>query len=93
MTPDSSILGERRLPGGRWIQIIQMSYGKARLYIGQANCDVYDDGWCYDNKEGAMQAMAEWDPFIDPEPAGWMRHPATGRRRPDGDPKREFVRP
>ena len=27
------------------------------------------------------------------EPSGWHRHPATGRRRPDGDPTKEYVRP
>lgn len=24
------------------------------------------------------------------EPAAWMRHPATGRYRPDGDPAKEY---
>lgn len=27
------------------------------------------------------------------EPAGWHRHPATGRRRPDGDPSKEYINP
>ena len=25
------------------------------------------------------------------QPTGWMRHPKTGRRRPDGDPGREYI--
>jgi hypothetical protein len=33
--------------------------------------------------------MVAWDGAG--EPAGWMRHPATGRRRPDGDAGREYV--
>lgn len=27
------------------------------------------------------------------EPEGWMREPASGRRRPEGDPAREYVLP
>jgi hypothetical protein len=33
--------------------------------------------------------MNAWDGVG--EPAGWFREPATGRRRPDGDPAREYV--
>ena len=28
---------------------------------------------------------------IDHEPTGWMRNPKTGRRRPGGDPEREYI--
>ena len=38
-------------------------------------------------ERGAMQV---WDGTG--EPSGWCRHPATGRRRPGGDPATEFVR-
>lgn len=30
--------------------------------------------------------------FIPGEPHGWMRHPSSGRRRPNGDPALEYVR-
>jgi len=26
------------------------------------------------------------------EPPGWMRHPKSGRRRPGGDPEKEYIR-
>ncbi len=35
--------------------------------------------------------MVEWEG--EGEPTGWFRHPRTGRRRPDGDPEREYVMP
>jgi hypothetical protein len=33
--------------------------------------------------------MEAWDG--DGEPDGWSRHPPTGRRRPGGDPDKEYV--
>ena len=40
--------------------------------------------------EDAVAALKEWDGVG--EPKGWMRHPASGRRRPGGDPEQEYVR-
>ena len=48
------------------------------------------DRFCYDEHPlKAVAALAAWDGNGDPE--GWQRHPATGRRRPDGDPTREYI--
>lgn len=33
----------------------------------------------------------QWEPTETPEPEGWMRNPPTGRRRPGGDPTKEYV--
>lgn len=50
----------------------------------------YDDRWCYtDDLAPVLLAMVEWDGKGDP--FGWQRHPSTGRRRPDGDPAREYI--
>jgi hypothetical protein len=38
-----------------------------------------------------VRALREWDG--NGEPDGWMRHPDSGRRRPDGDAAREYVEP
>lgn len=35
--------------------------------------------------------MISFDPDEMPEPAGWFRHVGTGRRRPDGDPTKEYI--
>ena len=45
--------------------------------------------WCYSTHLGALNALMEWDG--EGEPTGWHRDPSTGRRRPDGDPLREYV--
>lgn len=35
--------------------------------------------------------MERWDGTGEPD--GWMRHPVSGRRRPGGDPGKEYVNP
>jgi hypothetical protein len=52
----------------------------------------YEDRWCYATLHGAVAGLAEWRSreFRD-EPQGWHRHPATGRRRPEGDATREYI--
>jgi len=35
-------------------------------------------------------AFEDWNG--DGEPVGWTRHPPSGRRRPQGDPRHEYVR-
>ena len=37
----------------------------------------------------AVVALALWDGTGEPE--GWMRHPTSGRRRPDGDKTKEYI--
>jgi hypothetical protein len=49
----------------------------------------YDDRWCYADANAAKRGLRDWSGEGDPD--GWHRHPRTGRRRPDGDPKREYV--
>lgn len=49
----------------------------------------FADQWCYHDLPTAERAFNEWDG--DGEPAGWMKHPTTGRYMPNGDPARETV--
>ena len=51
------------------------------------------DRWCYRDLAGAMQALHDWpqEPPEGYEPVGWHRHPATGRRRLNGDPELEYT--
>jgi hypothetical protein len=53
----------------------------------------YGDRWCYHTLFDASEALDAWDGGEGTEPTGWHRHPDTGRRREDGDPAREEVRP
>jgi hypothetical protein len=53
----------------------------------------YDTHWCYETPGVAILAAEEWDPANPetPEPEGWFRHANSGRRRPNGDPQKEYV--
>lgn len=52
----------------------------------------YLDRWCYTTMPLAITAALNWSgPWPGTEPYGWHRHPASGRRRPHGDPAREYV--
>ena len=55
----------------------------------------YDDRWCYHDVPAALAAARAWmaTSFPDGEPAGWHRHPATGRRRPLGQTHLEHLAP
>lgn len=54
----------------------------------------YDNRWCYGDRLAPVQAaLAAWDYPEQKEPEGWQRHPDTGRRRPNGDPSKEYIDP
>lgn len=72
------------------LTVYAMIFGKARLCIGMVDSSTYDDAWCYANPRAAIKAAITWDGEGDP-PVGWHRHISSGRRRPDGDPAREYV--
>lgn len=74
---------------GRVLEVYALTFGRARLGIGPGVNRGYDDEWRYDSLAAAVVAIVTWDPDRDPEPAGWLRHPVSGRYRPDGDPSRE----
>ena len=77
------------LDDGRAIVVYQMIF-TARVCIGPDDSQTYDDAWCYDNVAQACEAVLEWDGNGDP-PDGWHRHIGSGRRRPGGDPEKEYV--
>ena len=54
----------------------------------------YGDRWCYANATDALIGLAEWiSRDGEGEPEGWLRHPESGRRRPDGDAAKEWFNP
>jgi hypothetical protein len=54
----------------------------------------YEDRWCYEHPYVAHKALEEWqERHFEGEPIGWHRHPDSGRRRPDGDPSKEYINP
>lgn len=77
-------------PDGRRIAILPLLYTAAVIIGPEHNpLNAYDDRWCYDTIPHAYRAALAWDGTG--EPAGWHRHPDSGRRREAGDPTQEFV--
>lgn len=88
-TPYPGAIYHRELPDGRVIVIYPQIF-TTRLCIGPAKGQTYDDAWCYHHPDVALVAASQWDGQNDP-PDGWHRHIGTGRRRPHGDPTREYI--
>jgi len=51
----------------------------------------HSDAFYYTSREQATRALEQWDGTGEPQ--GWVRHPQSGRRRDDGDPSKEYLRP
>lgn len=88
---ECSYLDLRPLPGGRWAGISPLMYTHAIISGRIGNRFGYDDRWCFRDYAGARKALDQWDG--SGEPAGWHRHPDTGRRRPEGAEALEYVTP
>jgi hypothetical protein len=76
------------------LRMLPPNWRLVRTPLDDPTC--YDRGWCYTGPYALVAALAAakaWDGSSDTEPAGWVRQvaPFTGRRRPDGDPDREYI--
>lgn len=80
----------RFIDDDREIVVSPMTFGKARLCIGDRGGVGFDDGYCYANPALALAAARVWTGEGDPLD-GWHRHLKTGRRRVNGDPNQEHV--
>lgn len=79
----------RTLPDGREVWLAPLLFGGARLSIASdplVASDVYDF-------QDADRACLEWMLWVPEggEPEGWYRHRPSNRRRPGGDPTKEYV--
>ncbi|MDF2712590.1 MAG: hypothetical protein K0R62_8242, partial [Nonomuraea muscovyensis] len=63
------------------------------IIIGPPDAWEYDDRWCYATPALALTHAELWSAQPGTEPAGWHRHPSSGRRRPAGDPSGEYLMP
>lgn len=82
---------KRDLGDGRSIWLVPQLFGNVLICIGPNDQELYSDQWQYQNISAAIVAFVSWLPDKQAEPDGWYRHPTSGRRRPDGDPAREYV--
>jgi hypothetical protein len=85
----------RDLKDGTFVMAHRLMYHwmLIRGYIGDAGN--YFDRWCYETREGAVDALRDFVecPPAGYEPLGWHRHLPSHRRRPDGDPAKEYIGP
>lgn len=86
---DTKPLLVRRLDDRRYVGIMPLIYTHAVIWGYVTDAWGYEDRWCYHDAKSAIAAASRWGGTGEPE--GWHRHPATGRRRPDGDPNKEYV--
>lgn len=77
----------RELPEAGICGIMPMMFTHA--LIAGMNRYGYEDRWCYRSEAAALAALDAWDG--SGEPAGWHRHPDTGRRVDDDG--RQYVKP
>jgi hypothetical protein len=87
----SDFLFARLIADGRMIAGYPIFGGGVRVGIGLRESCSFADVWDYPVEvvDAGWRALLGWDG--DGEPEGWYRHPASGRRRPDGDPAKEHV--
>jgi hypothetical protein len=68
----------RDLGDGRWAGLMRFMFTSAIITGSIGDLYGYDDRWCYQSMAVALAALTAWNGTG--EPAGWHRHPATGRR-------------
>jgi hypothetical protein len=90
---ENGYFATRDFPNGIRAGVCPMTFGKGRINVATiAEWEHWvERAYCYESVAAALVALFAWDGEGDP--AGWFRSPDTGRRRPDGDPAREFIRP
>lgn len=84
-----SVDGVRWFPDGRCAYVPVLLFGQAAVAVDWGGARVDGGYWRYQTRRAAVRAIEEWDGTGEPE--GWVRHPASGRCRPGGDRKKEYV--
>lgn len=80
----------RQIGAGHWIALHRYAFTVAIVKGRMFDRDELSDRWCYSEAATAVAAYVKWD-GVTGEPEGWIKHPASGRCRYDGDPEREVL--
>lgn len=80
-----------RLSDGRALFLMPWHIAGVQLSVGSFTDAVFTDTWDFDRElaDAGWRAVLGWDGTG--EPAGWTRHPLTGRVRPDGTAASETI--
>ena len=81
LNPDDSVVG-----------VITTVVGQGQIIRSLDDTSV-NDRWSYWTVAAALTHYLAWIDSDRDEPNGWIRHQPSNRRREDGDPTREEVRP
>lgn len=89
LSKECSYTDIRILPNNKWVAIAKYLFTHA-IIVGSVGdyCGI-DDRWCYHDYPSALKFLEKWSG--NGEPDGWHRHPSSGRRRDNGDPKTEYI--
>lgn len=92
MLAKNGYLNPVTLADGRIACVMPLLHTAAIIVMREEAIDIgYDDRWCYHSIDAATIALNTWNVTNTPEPAGWHRHPLSGRRREHGDPLLEYI--
>lgn len=91
-------LYRRVLADGRVLYLSELGGGMLCFGVSpDARSREYVESWYFESWLQGWRAAVLWEPppFLytpgPDEPFGWYRHPATARRRHNGDPAQEYI--
>lgn len=56
-----------------WIDVVPMIFNHRVVLTPKANPEGYEVGWCYPDALAAFAALLVWDPYVQPEPLGYIK--------------------
>lgn len=90
---NDNVVAVCHLPEERFAYVELSLMGQAQICIGdEFTCE---DRYTYPNPGSAIKEFLiwVWVNHCKEEPEGWHRHQPSNRRRKDGDPTQEYIRP
>jgi hypothetical protein len=79
----------RVLDDGRIVELWRTVFNlRITITLPENDGMCWNDAWCFRDIGAAFTAALSWDG--EGEPDGWIKHPPSGRARPDGTPASEY---
>lgn len=90
---EASVLSRTFLDGECWSVEARLLGQGSILRSKTVEAWGWEEEWMYDKLDDAVLHLIIFDRGRSAEPDGWLRHTPSMRRREDGDPKKETIRP